>query len=71
MAGKIINACCVLHNLCIQNNIPEVDELHEVEEPDYGMYAAENYQDYIQRPINQDLVTAREIQRNIMLNNFL
>ncbi|XP_030758026.1 putative nuclease HARBI1 [Sitophilus oryzae] len=66
MAGKIINACCVLHNLCIDNNIPEADEPHEVQEPDYGIYAAHNYVDNI-RAVNPDLVAARETQRNIII----
>ncbi|KAK4880827.1 hypothetical protein RN001_008973 [Aquatica leii] len=70
MAGKIINACCVLHNLCINNNIPEVDEPHGVQEPDYGKYAAENYVDNIQRVVHPDLAVARQIQRNI-INHFI
>ncbi|KAK4874373.1 hypothetical protein RN001_013733 [Aquatica leii] len=70
MAGKIINACCVLHNFCINNNIPEVDEPHGVQEPDYGMYAAENFVDNIQRAVHPDLDVARQIQRNI-INNFI
>lgn len=68
MAGRIVNACCVLHNLCIENNIPEIDE-HHPEEPDYGMYAVDiNYNAVV--PGNVDLATARALQQNIILNHF-
>ncbi|KAJ3662030.1 hypothetical protein Zmor_006397 [Zophobas morio] len=30
VAGKIINACVVLHNLCIENNIPPPEDLEEI-----------------------------------------
>ena len=30
VAGKIINACVVLHNLCIENNIPPPEDLGEI-----------------------------------------
>ncbi|GLV38132.1 hypothetical protein CBL_10099 [Carabus blaptoides fortunei] len=38
MASKIINACTVLHNMCIKNNLPNVEE--DLEDVDYGMFLA-------------------------------
>ncbi|KAJ8937540.1 hypothetical protein NQ314_011799 [Rhamnusium bicolor] len=37
-ASKIINACVVLHNLCIEYNITEPDQYGHIGE-DFGMYA--------------------------------
>lgn len=70
-AGQIINACVVLHNMCIANNIPEPDP-NELEEPDYGLYALENIErDARIRPVNPDLAAARQLQQNIINNHFL
>ena len=30
VAGKIINACVVLHNLCTENNIPLPEDFGEI-----------------------------------------
>ncbi|KAJ8971949.1 hypothetical protein NQ314_000466 [Rhamnusium bicolor] len=38
MACKIINACIVLHNLCIENRMPEIEE--ENNDFDFGLHAA-------------------------------
>lgn len=46
-ASQIINACVVLHNICINNNIPPVrlgddnDDAH-LGDIDFGLYAPEN-----------------------------
>lgn len=70
VAGKIVNACCILHNLCINNNVPEPDEPHP-EEPDYGMYNVEN-PEHINRVIgNPDLARGRQLQQNIIQNHFV
>lgn len=68
-AGKIVNACCVLHNLCRERNIPEPDEPH-IEEPDYGMYNIPNFVDNMPRLVNPDLTAARDLQQNIIANHF-
>lgn len=72
MAGKIINACCVLHNMCIHNNIPEPDE--EDENIDLGMYAMPNNEMEVeedQHPNrNPDLVEGRRLQQHIIRNYF-
>ncbi|KAB0795339.1 hypothetical protein PPYR_06811 [Photinus pyralis] len=68
-AAKIVNACCVLHNLCIVRNTPEPDDPH-IEEPDYGMYNIPNFNNNIQRVVNPDLAAARDLQQNIIANHF-
>ncbi|XP_028142516.1 putative nuclease HARBI1 [Diabrotica virgifera virgifera] len=68
LSGKIVNACCILHNMCIENNVPIPEELHPVE-PDYGMYAAGNVVN-IRPTANPDLAAARRLQQNIINNHF-
>lgn len=68
-AGKIVNACCILHNLCLERNIPEPDEPH-MEEPEYGMYNNPNFIDIMPQLINPDLVAGRNLQQNIIANHF-
>ncbi|XP_023311763.1 putative nuclease HARBI1 [Anoplophora glabripennis] len=68
-AGKIVNACYILHNLCIERNIPEPDEPH-IEEPDYGIYHNLNFVDNMPQLINPDLAVGRDLQLNIIANHF-
>ncbi|ERL90587.1 hypothetical protein D910_07934 [Dendroctonus ponderosae] len=68
MAGKITNACCVLHNLCIANRVPEVEEPHPVK-PDYGMYAL-NQLNFLRPSANVDLAAARALQQHIINTHF-
>lgn len=67
-AGRIVNACCILHNMCLDNNIPEPNDPH-LEEPDYGIYI-DNMGEMDRFVRNQDLFIARQIQQNIILNHF-
>lgn len=66
MAAKIIKACCVLHNMCVSDNIdlPVAEDV----DVDYGIvnnpYQPENN-------ANADLVTARHIQQQIINNHFV
>lgn len=56
-ASSIINACVVLHNMCITNNIPLYDD-HDIEEVDnLGIIE------------NQEIVEENLNNRNIDLNH--
>lgn len=68
---KIINACCLLHNLCIQNNVPLVD----IDDPeaDFGIINIRgNLQpENIRGPrANRDLLAGRQVQQRIIRNHF-
>lgn len=68
-ASKIINACVVLHNMCIENNIPEPIE-EENDDVDLGMYDIfwENQQPL--GVIQGDLLAGRQLQQRIINNYF-
>lgn len=67
-ASKIINACVVLHNLCIDHNVPEVDEDDNIEEMDLGIYVPIiNNDENIQR-INPELAEGRRLRLTIIHN---
>ncbi|XP_050547929.1 putative nuclease HARBI1 [Daktulosphaira vitifoliae] len=67
-ASKIINACVVLHNICIKNNVPE--PVHEVtNEVDLGMYPTEENNLNVQQ-VNHTLMAGRRMQRQIIENYF-
>lgn len=73
MATRIVNACIVLHNICIENNIPE-PEAEDVE-VDFGMFiehgGANLNEEVLGRRINPHLVRARKLQRNLINNHFV
>lgn len=56
-ATAIINACIVLHNMCIEHNVAEVMD-ETVEDFDLGMY-------HNQEPLNEHMNDNRN--RNLML----
>ncbi|XP_030745911.1 putative nuclease HARBI1 [Sitophilus oryzae] len=70
VAGQIINSCCVLHNMCIANNVPEPPAEQENEDIDYGIYAVENVPAENIGRVNPDLAAARVLQQNIIDNHF-
>jgi hypothetical protein len=39
MAGKIVNACVVLHNLCVDYNIPPPEGEEEIDPVDGNTYS--------------------------------
>ncbi|KAJ8914147.1 hypothetical protein NQ315_016225 [Exocentrus adspersus] len=41
-SSKIINACSVLHNICIDRNVPQVDDDEILGEIDFGAYCLRN-----------------------------
>lgn len=66
-AGKIVNACTVLHNMCIENNLP-VPEIEDDVEIDFGMYEDHNNYANVQGDVN--LVAGRRLQNTIINNYF-
>lgn len=65
-AAKITIACCVLHNICTENHIPE-PEIDE--ELDLGMIDGNNpvFQNMARNP---DLVAGRQLRQAIIENHF-
>lgn len=65
-SARIVNACAVLHNMCIENNVQEPED--PMEENNHGLFI-ENL-DYEANPQNQDLVAGRELRQHIINNYF-
>lgn len=67
-ASKIVNACVLLHNLCIEHNIPEPDEIEDF--GNLGMYEPEF--DNPVNPegirINPELAAGRRLRLSIIRN---
>lgn len=71
-AGQIINACVVLHNICVQNNMPEPDPEVGDELLDLGMYDNIGDDNRIgggMARVNPELVEGRRV-RNVVMNHF-
>ena len=67
MASKIINACVVLHNMCLQHRIPEPEFDAEMEQADLGLYNDDEIYDDVQiAHVNPDLAAARQLQQRII-----
>lgn len=70
-ASKIINACVVLHNICIDNNVSDDDIICEdmiFDEDDLGVIPNVNNEQM--RAINPLLVAGRDMQRTIIQQYF-
>ncbi|KAI4458242.1 hypothetical protein MML48_7g00007270 [Holotrichia oblita] len=65
IAGKIVNACVVLHNMCINNDVPEVDM--EENNVDYGIGVNGRNEFNVN---NIDLVAARQLLQTIADTHF-
>lgn len=65
MAGKIVNACVVLHNMCIDNNIPEPEEEENIH-IDYGQDIGHLIPIDAQDGINADLAAGRRVRQQIV-----
>lgn len=68
-ASKIINACVVLHNICIENNVtqPE-DDVIIADDEELGIINHIN--DEQMRTVNPHLVAGRELQRRLIQQYF-
>lgn len=58
-------ACVVLHNLCIEQNIPLIDE-GEVNDSDLGVYNIDLNEDEAQNRQNPELVAGLRFRQNIV-----
>jgi hypothetical protein len=67
VASTIINACVVLHNMCIAHNIPEPEIDEGMLGADLGMYPEE--EDF-NVPANNREVAAARLIRNRIIHNF-
>lgn len=71
MACKIINACIILHNMCIANNVPDPDE-DNMDDLDLGLILGQQI-DVPQgmRRVNPELAKGREMQQNLIQKYFM
>ena len=72
-ASKIINACVILHNMCIENQVPllEIDPEDEIDGIDFGMY--DDLEDPIYEAnlrVNNDKAEGRRLRQRIIRNFF-
>lgn len=67
VACKIISACVVLHNICREHNVPEVEE--EIEQFDFGVMNqnfGDNEEENIARQVNPELADGRRARMRIV-----
>lgn len=71
--SRIINACCVLHNMCIENNLPPInlgddENDHQLGDIDLGMYAVleGNFNNDGNIRVDFDLREGRRVQRALI-----
>lgn len=62
-ACKIINACTVLHNICIENNI--IDEV-DIEVNDLEIFEPVINEEADGQGLNEDLAAGKRMQRRVI-----
>lgn len=65
-AARIVHACCVLHNMCIENNVPlpeDDDQVVIVE--NFDMADGEEYDEPMGR-VNHDLAEGRRMRQRLV-----
>ena len=63
--SKIINACCVLHNMCIEYNVPEPEPEEQDANVDFGLADPQaNLPENVQN--NLDLQAGRQMRNRII-----
>lgn len=72
VCSNIINACTILHNMCIHDKVPLLDEAFEDEVLDFGML---NVMDGVNEPEinlnrNIELIAGRRIRNNLIRQYF-
>jgi len=66
-ACKIVNACTVLHNICVENNVQfQNDEDGNVEEVDLGIFGVDGNERQDIQSLNEDLVAGRRMQHRVI-----
>lgn len=70
--SRIINACTILHNMCVKHNIPEPQPEEEDELLDYGMYINDNVNEINEENVrvNPELTAGRRYRRLLIRNYF-
>ncbi|KAK5648021.1 hypothetical protein RI129_002913 [Pyrocoelia pectoralis] len=68
VASKIINACTILHNMCIANNIPDPANEEGDELLDFGVIMEENILHNERRERNAELENGRQLQQQLVRN---
>lgn len=63
--AKIVIVCCVLHNICIENRIPEPGRDHEFVNADLGAI-----QENQGAPVQNDLEAGRMLRQMIIDNHY-
>ncbi|XP_029346116.1 putative nuclease HARBI1 isoform X1 [Acyrthosiphon pisum] len=69
-ASSIINACTVLHNICIGNNLPIIDNDGEFEENDYGILNNTAINEPNATRANTELIAGKRMQQQIINSYF-
>jgi len=71
VACKIINACAVLHNICIENNVPlPHDDQQDVWQDDmFNQYVPNDDEEAANR-VNPELVAGKKLRRRLIHNYF-
>lgn len=70
-AARIINACVVLHNICVEHNMPEPDVEVDDEHIDLGILVdGERLQEVVGARANPQLQEGRRLQRRLIQNYF-
>lgn len=64
MASKIVNACIVLHNICVENHVQAIYEVDE-NNFDFGHIDQPIFEENRGR-VNPDLVAGRRVQRRLI-----
>lgn len=70
VCSKIINACAVLHNMCLHGNMPNPEEEAGDEEVDFGIFHDDFEEPNYGPRQNPDLVAGRNLQHRIIQNYF-
>lgn len=71
VACKIINACAVLHNTCIENNVPLLHDGEQDEWQDdmFNQYVPNNNEEVANR-VNPELAAGKGLRRRLIHNYF-
>lgn len=73
VACRIINACVVLHNMCLEYNVPNPEDEPPVNVVDFGILNNENHENNMDnnlRRVNPELAAGRHKRSQIIYNVF-